>query len=119
MRLDKWLWQARFCKSRSVAARLCRSGIVRINRQATDKAHALVRPGDMLTFPLGERVRVVEVLALGDRRGPSSEAQALYADHSPPAQKHEPPLPPAAEREPGAGRPTKRDRRRIDRLTLG
>jgi len=119
LRLDKWLWFARFCKSRSLAARLCRSGHVRVNRQAVEKPHALVRAGDILTFPQGDRVRVIEVLALGARRGPPAEARVLYADRAetgaPPDPAHALPRAPG-EREPGAGRPTKRDRRRIDRL---
>jgi ribosome-associated heat shock protein Hsp15 len=79
-RLDKWLWCARFMKARSDCARLIGEGMVRINRQATDKAHARLRPGDVLTLPLRGQVRVIEVLALAKRRGPASEAQALYRD---------------------------------------
>ena len=121
LRLDKWLWHARFCKSRSLAAKLCRAGRIRINRQAVEKPHALVRKGDVLTFPQGDRIRVIEVVALGLRRGPAAEAQGLYLDRAPP-----PPPPDAAaealrrypaERERGSGRPTKRDRRRLDRFT--
>ena len=113
LRLDKWLWFARFLKSRTLAAGLCRSGRLRVNRQAVEKPHHLVRVGDMLTFPLADRVRVIEVLALAERRGP--EARVLYADHTPPAPERAL-APPAAERDRGAGRPTKRDRRRIDRF---
>ena len=85
-RLDKWLWCARVAKTRAACARLVEEGGVRINRQPTDKPHARLRPGDVLTFALGpaERgvVRVWRVLALAGRRGPAPEAQALYEDLS-------------------------------------
>jgi ribosome-associated heat shock protein Hsp15 len=80
LRLDKWLWQARFFKSRALAAELAEKRRVRINCELVTKAHHRVRPGDVLTFPQGARIRVVRVLALGERRGPASEAQGLYED---------------------------------------
>ncbi|HRK96367.1 MAG TPA: RNA-binding S4 domain-containing protein [Rhodospirillales bacterium] len=80
LRLDKWLWHARFYKSRSLAAKLCEAGPMRINGSAVAKAHYLVREGDVLTFVWNGRVRVVRVLALGVRRGPASEARTLYAE---------------------------------------
>jgi ribosome-associated heat shock protein Hsp15 len=83
-RLDRWLWCARFLKTRALAAKLAGQGKVRINRIPTDKPHARVRPGDVLTFGLGPGVRVVRVLALGDRRGPAPEARLLYEDLDPP-----------------------------------
>lgn len=79
-RLDKWLWCARFMKARSDCTRLVEGGLVRINRQATEKAHARLRPGDVLTLPLRGQVLVVEVLALAARRGPAREAQTLYRE---------------------------------------
>ncbi len=79
-RLDKWLWCARFLKSRSDCARLVAEGLVRINRQPTDKPHARLRPGDVLTLPLRGEVRVLRVLAIAARRGPAPEARALYAE---------------------------------------
>ena len=83
-RLDAWLWCARLRKTRADCARLVEGGGVRINRQPTDKAHARVRPGDVLTIAQGsgERGRVVvwRVLALAARRGPPAEARALYED---------------------------------------
>jgi len=82
-RLDKWLWCARFMKARSDCARLVAEGLVRINRQATDKAHARLRPGDVLTLPMRGEVRVVEVLALAVRRGPAPEARTLYREVPP------------------------------------
>jgi len=115
LRLDKWLWYARFCKTRSLATRLCQSGQIRIAGSHVVKAHHAVRPGDVLTFPLGRAIRVVRVVAVGARRGPSTEARALYEDLTPPSA---PPrsAPAVGERVPGSGRPTKRDRREIDRL---
>jgi ribosome-associated heat shock protein Hsp15 len=80
LRIDKWLWQARFAASRSAAAELCRSGIVRVNRARVGHAHHRLRVGDIVTLPLGDGVRVVRVLALGNRRGPASEARALYQE---------------------------------------
>ena len=79
-RLDKWLWCARFMKARSDCARLVEGGSVRINRQVTDKPHARLRPGDVVTLPLHQQVRVVRVLSLASRRGPAPEAQALYEE---------------------------------------
>jgi len=79
-RLDKWLWCARFMKARSDCARLVAGGLIRINRQVTDKPHARLRPGDILTLPLRQDVRVVRVLALATRRGPAPEAQTLYEE---------------------------------------
>ncbi len=77
-RLDKWLWCARFASTRVACAAMAESGLVRINRQPTDKPHAKVRIGDVLTLPLYAGVRVVQVLGLTERRGGAPEAQALY-----------------------------------------
>ena len=84
LRLDKWLWQARFCKTRGLAAKLCTGGRVRIDGRVIDKAHAAVRPGQVLTFALAGHVRVIRILALGTRRGPAPEAATLYEDLAPP-----------------------------------
>jgi ribosome-associated heat shock protein Hsp15 len=124
LRLDKWLWHARFFKSRSLATRACAAGRVRINRALVSKSHATVKPGDVLTFPLGSVIRVIEIVALGVRRGPAPEAQALYSDLAPhidPAAPLRAGARPArmaavAARDLGAGRPTKADRRAIARL---
>jgi len=77
-RLDKWLWCARFLKARADCARLAAAGLVRINRQPTDKPHARVRIGDVLTVPLRQDVIVIRVMALAARRGPAAEARLLY-----------------------------------------
>jgi ribosome-associated heat shock protein Hsp15 len=81
-RLDLWLWCARLAKTRSECARQVAAGAVRLNRQPTDKAHARLRVGDVLTIGLHGRVRVWRVLALAGRRGPPAEARALYEDLS-------------------------------------
>ena len=83
MRLDKWLWQARFFKSRGLAAELIEAGSVRVNGTRVSRPGRDVTPGDTLTFPQGARIRLVRILALGLRRGPATEAQALYLDLDP------------------------------------
>lgn len=80
IRLDKWLWQSRFCKSRAIAQRLIADGRVRLNSVRVVKPATSVRVGDGLSFAQGGKVRVVRVRALGTRRGPAPEAQELYAD---------------------------------------
>ena len=80
LRLDKWLWQARFFKTRALAAQVVGKGRLRINQTIVTKAHHRIRPGDVLIFPQGRLVRVVRVVELGSRRGPASEAQSLYED---------------------------------------
>ena len=79
-RLDAWLWCARLVKTRARAAALVREGCVRINRLPTAKPHARLRPGDVLTLPLGRTVRVIAVRALAARRGPAAAASLLYDD---------------------------------------
>jgi ribosome-associated heat shock protein Hsp15 len=91
-RLDKWLWCARFMRQRADCARLAAGGLLRINRLPTDKPHARLRVGDVVTLALpgrgggpgggpgGGQVRVVEVLALAARRGPATEAALLYRE---------------------------------------
>jgi ribosome-associated heat shock protein Hsp15 len=82
LRLDKWLWQARFFKTRALASRICTAGQVRVNGVKVSKAHFGVRLGQVLTFPQGRRIRVVRVVALGQRRGSAKEASLLYEDLS-------------------------------------
>lgn len=85
LRLDKWLWQARFFRSRTQAARLCAEGRIRVDGRIIEKANHRVRPGNVVTFPQGRAIRAVRVVALGTRRGPASEAVGLYADLLEPA----------------------------------
>lgn len=121
LRLDKWLWFARFFKTRSLASKAVADGRMRVDGTVVAKPHWAVRPGQILTFVQGRHVRVVRVVALGQRRGPATEAQTLYEDLAPPTPETALPrdmggrgAPPV--REPGAGRPTKKERRDIDRL---
>ncbi len=114
IRLDKWLWQARFFKTRGLAAAVVKGGHVRVNGNRAGKASQLVRPGDALTFAQARSVRLVRIIAVGLRRGPATEAQMLYDDLAPAP-------PPESEtrvshnpRYEGKGRPTKRDRRKLD-----
>jgi ribosome-associated heat shock protein Hsp15 len=83
-RLDAWLWCARLRRTRADCAALVATGAVRINRQPTDKPHARVRPGDVLTIAQGSgergRIAVWRVLALAERRGPPAEARRLYEE---------------------------------------
>ncbi len=119
LRIDKWLWYCRFFKSRSLAARQCEAGRVRLNRVIVTKAHATVKPGDVLTFAHADRIRVVRIVALGARRGPATEARTLFEEVVPPFPRDERAAPAAAARARGAGRPTKAARRAIGRLKGG
>ena len=115
VRVDKWLWAARVFKTRSLAAHACDGGKVDVNEQAVKPAKAL-RPGDLIrvTLPHGRR-RVLKVSALDDRRGPPAVARTLYEDLTPPEPPRQRWAPPPL-RLPGAGRPTKRERRQLDQL---
>ena len=136
LRVDKWLWFARFFKTRTLAAEVANGGKIRINKASVRKASAEVKVGDILTFHQGPNLRVVEVLVLGSSRRPYEEARLLYNDLAPlperlprserdakgdPARSASPPSPDprtsdVARRESGTGRPTKRERRDLDRL---
>ena len=129
-RIDKWLWFARLIKTRTLASELVASGKVRLNRVKVDKPGHIVRVGDVLTVTLSRRVRLLKVTGLGLRRGPSDAARSLYEELTAPA---DPPKPVAqstlqipglqqngtgpGRRAAGSGRPTKKDRRDIDRLS--
>ena len=84
LRLDKWLVHARFIKKREIAEDMVAARRVRLNDQLVGKTHQLVRPGDVLTLTDPRQVRVLRILALGLRRGPAVEAQALYEEIAPP-----------------------------------
>ncbi|MCB1333962.1 MAG: RNA-binding S4 domain-containing protein [Roseivivax sp.] len=112
IRIDKWLWQARFFKTRSLATKVVGAGHCRVNGTHVAKPAYAVAPGDVLTFPQGHSVRVVRVLAPGERRGPAPEAQTLYEDLTPASEQAAPVA--AAPAFDGGGRPTKRDRRKLD-----
>lgn len=110
LRVDKWLWHARFFKTRSLAAKVVSAGKLRVNGQPISKPAYCVTAQDVLTFPQARDVRVIKVIALGERRGPAPEAQALYDDLDPPKPRE-----PVAQapRFDGKGRPTKKDRRAL------
>ncbi len=79
-RLDKWLWCARFFRTRDLAAEICERGRVRVAGQVVRKAHYAVKAGDVLTFPQGGQIRVVQVAGFAERRGAARQAQTLYVD---------------------------------------
>jgi len=119
LRLDKWLWYARFFKTRANATRAISAGRFRLDGEVMSKPHRAAQPGQVLTFMQGDWVRVIKILALGTRRGPASEAVELYEDLSPERPKRQDGS--GAEqgfetREKGSGRPTKRERRETQRL---
>ena len=80
LRLDKWLFCARFFKSRDLAAEMVEDGHLRINTQRCVKPGLGVGVGDVLTFPQDDRIRVIRIAALSERRGPATTAQTLYID---------------------------------------
>ena len=107
LRIDKWLWHARFFKTRSLAAKVVADGRVRLNGDRVTKTAQPVIAGDVLTFPQGRQIRIVAITALGTRRGPAEEAATLYDDRTPASE----PVPPRV-----GARPTGRDRRRMDAM---
>jgi ribosome-associated heat shock protein Hsp15 len=85
LRLDKWLWFARFARTRSLAAKLCADGLVTIAGARMTKPHHSVHVGDVVTVQQGRVLRRVTVMALGERRGPAAAARVLYAECELPA----------------------------------
>ncbi|MCA9653761.1 MAG: RNA-binding S4 domain-containing protein [Myxococcales bacterium] len=114
VRVDKWLWAARCFKTRSLASAACTAGHVKIDGVSV-KAAKTVRPGDRIEVRTPGGLRILEVAALGDRRGPASVARALYVDHTPPPPPKEVDVP-VVTRDRGAGRPSKRELRQLRRL---
>ncbi|MDA7425279.1 RNA-binding S4 domain-containing protein [Thalassococcus lentus] len=112
IRIDKWLWHARFFKTRSLAAKVVSSGGCRVNSLPVSKPAYGVSAGDVLTFSKERDVRIIRIVALGERRGPATEAQALYEDLDPPKPRERPDRAPGFD---GGGRPTKRDRRQYEK----
>ena len=113
MRADRWLWAARFYKSRSLAAEACEGGKVEVNGH-TAKAHKLVRVDDTLEFTHPHGLKKLKVLAVSDKRGPATEARLLYEDHSPPQDENFDFFARPSFRSRGSGRPTKRERRETE-----
>ena len=121
-RLDKFLFFARAIKSRTLAQKFIESGAVRVNSERTDRSDLKVGAGDVLTMALHNRIIVWRIIDPGTRRGPATEAQGLYQDLSPPAlpRAEQSPYEAAiAQRDDGAGRPTKKERRETDRFRDG
>ena len=113
-RIDKWLWHARVVRTRTAAATLVTGGSVRLNGARIDAASQAVRSDDVVTIALDRAIRVLKVTGFAERRGNADAARVLFEDLTPP--KPPAPEPPGAERDPGSGRPTKQERRAIDRL---
>ena len=120
LRLDKWLWYARFFKTRSAATKAISGGRFRLNGMAMNKPHRRALCGQVLTFIQGDRIRVIKIMAFGGRRGPATEASLLYEDLTPardaPQKTKRPKQPEFEARSKGTGRPTKLQRRATDRL---
>jgi ribosome-associated heat shock protein Hsp15 len=116
-RVDKWLWAIRATKTRSAATTACQAGHVDVNGSGAKPATP-VRVGDRVTVRVAGRVRDLEVARVIDKRVGAAIAAECVVDHTPPLPDADRPTPVAA-RERGAGRPTKRDRRAIDRLRDG
>ena len=112
-RIDKYLWHARFFKSRTQAAEAVSGGRVRVNGEHCQKPSAGLKTGDVLTISVGTRVKVIKVLDFGTRRGPATEARALYDDLTPPAPPKGSAEEASAESPSPDKRPNKRDRRAI------
>ncbi|BAT57655.1 heat shock protein 15 [Variibacter gotjawalensis] len=112
-RIDKWLWHARVVRTRTSAATLVSEGHVRLNGQRVTAPGQLVRNGDVLTITLDRTIRILRAIGFADKR--ASTAEGLWEDLSPPRPATEDREAPPAEREPGSGRPTKRERRATDR----
>jgi ribosome-associated heat shock protein Hsp15 len=115
-RVDTWIWCVRLVKTRSQATDACRAGHVRLNGERVKPAH-VVRPGDEIRVRLGGRERIVVVTRVLRNRVGAPVAAECYVDHSPPVEREATPL--VAVRDRGAGRPTKRDRRALERLHGG
>jgi ribosome-associated heat shock protein Hsp15 len=116
-RIDKWLWHARVVRTRSAAAALATAGHVRLNGQRIDAPSRAVRVADVVTVALDRTVRVLKVAGFSERRGSADDARLICEDLTPPPAAA-PEFGPAVSglRDAGAGRPTKRERRALDRL---
>jgi ribosome-associated heat shock protein Hsp15 len=114
VRVDSWIWAVRLVKTRSLGATACRGGHVRVNGERVKPAHA-VRVGDEVRLRHDGRERVVVVTRLIRKRVGAPVAAQCYLDNSPPPPPREA-VAPAGIRDRGAGRPTKRDRRELERL---
>ena len=115
-RLDKWLWFVRVIKTRTQAAALVTEGKVRVNKVRVEKPSQSLRPGDVVTVTVRGHIRVLKMVAPGVRRGPPVEARTLYEDLTPPEPPRSAGIASQGERAAGDGRPTKKERRQLDRF---
>ncbi|MDR6103686.1 ribosome-associated heat shock protein Hsp15 [Agrobacterium larrymoorei] len=116
-RLDKWLFFARMAKSRSIAQSYIQSGNIKVNGAPVRQSSHMVKIGDRLDIAIERMDRILIVKAPGERRGPYEEAKLLYDDQTPPREpKDRMTLLEQAVRQPGSGRPTKKERRALDRF---
>ena len=115
-RIDKWLWHARVVRTRTAAASLVDAGHVRLNGERVSANSQPVKAGDVVTIALDRTVRIMNVTGFAERRGDATAASVLFEDMTPKPEQAPATDPPAGERDPGAGRPTKQERRAIDRL---
>ena len=119
-RLDKWLFFTRLQKSRSIAQKAIESGDVKVNDQRITQPSFALKTGDTVILSLDRKDVTVRMLKPGERRGPYEEAKLLYEDLTPaPVPGEKPTLFEQATRERGSGRPTKKERREVDRLKPG
>jgi ribosome-associated heat shock protein Hsp15 len=116
-RIDKWLWHARVVRTRTSAALLVEAGHVRLNGERVTATSRPVKAGDVITVALDRAVRIMKVAGFAERRGNADAAAVLFEDLTPrPEPSAASAEPSTAERDPGSGRPTKQERRAIDRL---
>lgn len=114
-RIDKWLWHARFYKTRSIAQKQVSTGKIRVDREKISSPSRKVTTGNVLTITRERDIKIIEILAIADKRGPYSQAQLLYNDMSPPKpekQKQEQTRE-SMSRIQSEGRPTKHQRKQI------
>jgi ribosome-associated heat shock protein Hsp15 len=114
-RIDKWLWHARVVRTRTSAASLVDEGQVRLNGERVTATSRAVKAGDVVTVALDRTVRIMKVTGFAERRGNADAASVLFEDLTPKPEPRAEPVA-VAEREAGSGRPTKQERRAIDRL---
>ncbi|HTO30434.1 MAG TPA: RNA-binding S4 domain-containing protein [Pararhizobium sp.] len=119
-RLDKWLFFTRLTKSRSIAQKAIEAGDIRVNEARVTQPSHMLKSGDVVVLASDRRDTTVRMLAPGSRRGPYEEARLLYEDLTPPVVPGEKLTAfEQAMRERGSGRPTKKERREVDRLRPG
>ena len=117
-RIDRWLWAGRLCKTRAMATAACNGGHVSVNGVAA-KPSAKVKVGDRVEAHLDRRDRIVDVVRIIEKRVAAPAAAECLVDHSPPPPSRDDAVAAVFTRDPGSGRPTKRDRRELDRFRKG